>query len=131
MYDVFRAPKNAVMIRGYPKHNAPFLPPLRVSINIEFACSGRLRSITDAEELYLSYTSRVHVPDTLTPLHESDLDVIVAFDVNIVAVFIAISQLESTFADAAGGETGELGIDTINQRLVSDVESHHQSDVVS
>lgn len=132
MYDVFfRAPKNAVMIRGYPKHNAPFLPPLRVSIDIGCARVRCLGRVADAKELYLSYASRVHVPDSFAPLHKGDLDVVVTFNGNVVAVFVAVSQLEHALTDAAGGETGELGIDAVDQRLVSDVKGHHQSNVVA
>jgi hypothetical protein len=88
----FRAPKNAVMIRGYPKHNAPFLPPLRVSIDIGCArMIGSLGCVADAKELYLSYASRVHVPDSLAPLGKGDLDVVVTFDGNVVAVFVTVS----------------------------------------
>lgn len=113
----FPCAENAVIIHGYPKHNAP--------------CQSPSGGVADTEELYLSDAARVHVSNTLTPLHKGDLDIIISFDCDEITIFIAVSQLEHALADTTAGEASELGVDTIDERLVGNVESYHKSDVVA
>lgn len=94
-------------------------------------CQISSRGVASTEEFYLSHTARVHISDALAPFHKSHLDIVVAFDCHKVAIFIAVSELEHALADTTAGETGELGIDAINERLVCDIEGYHESDIVA
>lgn len=90
-----------------------------------------LSHVTHAEELYLSHTTAVHAADVLTPVRESDLDVLVTLDVDEVAVLVAVSQPQISLTNTGVGEPREFGIDAIGEALVRNVEGGHESDVVA
>ena len=90
-----------------------------------------LSHVTHTEELYLSHTTSVHAADILTPVREGDLDVLVALDVDEVAVLIAVPQPQISLTNTGVGEPRELGIDAIGKALVRDVEGGNEGDVVT
>jgi len=92
---------------------------------------GRLGRVADAEELYLSNTASVHVPYTLAPFHKGNLNVVVALNRHEICILVAIPQLQQALTDAAVREPRELCIDSINERLVCDVESDNKRDIVT
>ena len=84
-----------------------------------------------AEELNLSQLSRMVLQLLrFSPFLEGDLDIVIRFNGNKISVLIPVPQPHGPPSDGVVRKSSNLGINSVNEGLVGNVERHDKSHVI-
>lgn len=87
-------------------------------------------AFSNTEELYFSNAAGIHVSDSLAPLHKGNLNIVIAFNGDKVAIFVTVPELQHTLANAARHESCKFSVNSIDQGLIGDIKCNHERHIV-